>query len=873
MRPPWELKEGLSQRLRGKLESAAIVALEIARSPQDHLNRGWAASRAYFFSVIFISLVLSKAFHIYAHLNALSVLSLLAWGPTFFLLDILLILGARSLARSYEWRTTRDIAAVFTALFSLYASSMISANISFYIHKGMEIHWRISSGFHKDKPAATLVLSALFVAILLETSILVGAFYATPYLSRVTAAFLRVWAAVISATYRYFRPNKQALPHPDTYEEIAIDDYELGDDSDSLSLLDAPRDPPVRKSQALLKPAIVVSCSAILLFLRVVRPHDMTYSFLSASLPLAPFGGLRFGSSQRGVVSLPGDFRWLEDKNTLDSFPTFDWLHTGDAATAFPDWSPFRISHFNNTAPNEYLYEHYNPLKDPLHFPNLQNEILEPIRDVLHSGDVKIKHIILIKLESNRQDVFPFRSDSYIMEHLKKSWDGNVPEEVMGKLSNLTPIAQMFTGFETGFKENKDRPKPYGGLSAKNAYTSGTYTMKSITGTMCGVSPMPVQGNLEYLHDIYQPCLPHIFHALSQQSNITSDTEDWTSWPWHSKWMQSHYGTWDHQEDLTPVMGFKDITTKESINEAGAIYIPEEPEEEQKYGHPDHTLKNYMRDAFAEAKKNNTRLFIGHLTHNTHTPWFKPGEYEKYFGNGIGWNDNLNRYLNTIKYQDNWLASILEILEEAGVGDETLLVMAGDHGLSLPNDGGITANHDPHVGSFHVPLLLAHPKLPPIEISGAVLSTQMLPSILDILIETSNINEQSAHILKDLLPLYEGQSLLRPLISEQDKKSEWHFSTMNPGGTWVSMRAAGKPYRLVVPLIPDAPWRFTNVVADPLEFSPEEDTDIVSLFDAVQTRHGPEAARWLSEAAHVSQWWIADNFRRWKYSPDEPKTS
>jgi hypothetical protein len=33
--------------------------------------------------------VLSKAFHIYAHLNALTVLSLLAWGPTFFLLDIL----------------------------------------------------------------------------------------------------------------------------------------------------------------------------------------------------------------------------------------------------------------------------------------------------------------------------------------------------------------------------------------------------------------------------------------------------------------------------------------------------------------------------------------------------------------------------------------------------------------------------------------------------------------------------------------------------------------------------------------------------------------------------------------------------------------
>lgn len=117
MKPAWELHGGLSHRLHGKLESAAIFAIKVARSPQAHLDHAWAASRAYFFSVIFISLLLSKAFHIYVHLKALTVLSLLAWGPTFFLLDILLILGARSLARSYQWRTTRDVAAVFITLF------------------------------------------------------------------------------------------------------------------------------------------------------------------------------------------------------------------------------------------------------------------------------------------------------------------------------------------------------------------------------------------------------------------------------------------------------------------------------------------------------------------------------------------------------------------------------------------------------------------------------------------------------------------------------------------------------------------------------------------------------------------------------------
>jgi hypothetical protein len=117
MKPAWQLQGGLAQRLRGKLESGVIVALTVARSPQAHLDRGWTAYRAYLFSIIFISILLSKAFHIYVHLNSLTVLSLFAWGPTFFFLDILLILGARGLARSYEWRTLRDIAAVFTVLF------------------------------------------------------------------------------------------------------------------------------------------------------------------------------------------------------------------------------------------------------------------------------------------------------------------------------------------------------------------------------------------------------------------------------------------------------------------------------------------------------------------------------------------------------------------------------------------------------------------------------------------------------------------------------------------------------------------------------------------------------------------------------------
>ncbi|KAJ5263219.1 hypothetical protein N7478_010824 [Penicillium angulare] len=897
----------LSKKLCRQLEESALLALSIARSPMLYLDRGWAGSRTYFFSISFISLILSKCFHICVHLTSLEVPSLVPWGPTFFLVDILLILVACLLTRSFEWRIYRNVAAVVIVLFSLYVSSMTSANISYYVHKGVEIHWRKLKRSHSDNPAAQTIISALTVAILVDALIMVSAYFATPCLFQATNTFLEIWGSLMLSPLRRCCRQK-ALSDRETYEQIAIYDYDEGhNDIDSVSQGDTPQEPPEPKSRPLLKRIIVISCGSIIIFLSCIRPYGTNYSYLSESLPLAPFSVLDYRPTHvsatsanasaapqsaapqsaapqsapeettnenvnQGAASLQGNFSWLDGQTALDHFPTFDWLPPFNSSGSFPDWSPFHINKHNKS---DYVYEHYNPMKDPLHMANLQNEILEPIREVLHNGSVRIKHVILIKLESTRQDVWPFRSSSYIMKHIKDSYPGGrIPEEVEDRLSKLTPTAERLTGFETGFNKDKDHPKPYGGISASNAYTSGTYTLKSITGTVCGVNPMAVEANLEYLHDIYQPCLPHILEALNQQPNTTSQKDDWTSWPWHTMWMQSHSDAWDKHFMLHPALGYKDIMAKRTIDAAGGLYIPEETEEEEEHGHEDKVLKNYLRDVVADAKKNNTRLFLSHLTHNTHTPYYKPGDYKEMMGDlSTERNQRLNRYLNTIAYQDEWVADILEVLNDAGIADETLLVMAGDHGLSLPNDGGITAWHSPHVGNFHVPLFFSHPKLPQIQVNSAVLSTQILPTILDLLVETSSVDEQSNKIIKDLLPMYEGQSMLRPLIPEHNGKQEWHFSTMNPGGTWFCMRAAAQPYRLVVPLKPDGTWRFTDVVADPFELRPEEDHQVVFLIDAVQKRHGPEAAKWLNEAAHVANWWVSENHRRWKYDPENPENS
>ena len=86
------------------------------------------------------------------------------------------------------------------------------------------------------------------------------------------------------------------------------------------------------------------------------------------------------------------------------------------------------------------------------------------------------------------------------------------------------------------------------------------------------------------------------------------------------------------------------------------------------------------------------------------------------------------------------------------------------------------------------------------------------------------------------------------------------------------MRSAARPYRLVVPLKPDAQWRFTNVEEDPFELHPVEELDFLSLLVAVQARYGAQVGEWLDEAGHVSQWWISENHRRWKYDADSKKS-
>ncbi|KAJ5786985.1 hypothetical protein N7457_001975 [Penicillium paradoxum] len=849
-------------------------------SPAETLDAVWDFSRRYFFTLAFLSLFIAKVLHLYAHIYSLPAARFFLWGLTFFFQDVMVLLLFRILCQKVSWRPGAALLAVVVIPSSLIVSFMASANTSFYIFTGAEIHWRHAKSFNGDAAAIHTLLTGLTGFLVVEGILLTVSLFAAHSIHAITGGILHVWAWPVRWVFARVRPHVEPLvqrfwprsksqadlPDPRIYEEIAMEEADyMSDHEEGDHLLNTrlPNRLPESKrvTDGVPQRALILTLFSLFLFLRFMRPWDPVYMYMSTTLPLSTIIEGTERHSPVDTTGTPGSYTHLDRLTALRPPTRWNWM-SEEPIEGFEDW-----------AQSDPLALHYNPQEDPLHISNLHKPVLEEIHNALASGDVKIKHVVFLKLESARADIFPLQKDSFMYKRIAETWkDKTIPSDVEARLANLTRTAEFLTNFPNGFEHNETRfngRKAYGGISAKDAITTSTYTLKSLTGSFCGVTPLVADFNREFEHHIYQPCLAHVFDMLSQQPDISSESDDFTKWPWHSTFMMSVTETYDNQDKLTPHLGFHDKQTKETIINPEAKHYPVTSSEVNYYGYPEIELREYIRDAIDDAERDHQRLFLSHLTSTTHHPWGIPGDaFEEIMGSTSGSNEDMNRYLNSVGYVDDWLSELIDILEEKGVANETLFVMAGDHGLSLPNDGGITPYDNPHVGSFKVPIVLAHPQLPPVQIDSPVISSQIVPSIIDLLIESASLSTDSTRVARDIRSLYEGQSLIRPQIVKQDNREAWHFTVMNTGGSWLSVRSAARPeFRLVIPLVNDVEWRFSDVSKDPHELSPIERFSLVDLAEAVKKEYGDETLDWLYNAAYVSNWWVMDNWDRWRFSP------
>lgn len=836
------------------------------------------ANRRLVYSIAAVSILGAKWIHIYAHITALPPADMARWGLSFFAQDTALLLILRLLLDAElpvfaAVGCLRFLATTLACLITLVQHMLASINISFFVVAGSELHWR-NIGLAGDSSSWSLLLTGLVSCSIAFGIILVIGWLLQDISYTLAGMAIDIVKLPFNFLFRKiscFRQNKASAVKYDHVPQKELDledgsdegDDEYRNEGKTHMLAPIPAALTGNKMTWLLYTAIGILL-LVQLVLSIVRPTEGSLIFMSWTPILLPI--IDFAHSSATLASLNplyGQSIGLDwDNQTALADPIrWDWLPTLDKPLAgFEDWY-------------EPDAQHYNAARDPLRISNLDDNVLASLRGKL--GDVDIRHVVLIKLESTRKDVFPIKKDGQIWQKFAETWEnGTLPDEVQQRLANLTKTANFLTGdYDDGFEHNETRRR--GGINVNNDHTTSTYTLKSIPGTLCGITPLVADFNVEYNHHVYQPCLPHIFNAfnaLDRADHSASGGEDFTKYKWSNSFMMSVTNTYDKQDLLMPVLGYRneELITKEYLQSDDAKFGKVTLPDINYYGMRESAIEDYIKDAFNVANETNGRVFLTHLTSTAHHPFKMPDE-EVYVPLASGDKlEDLSHYVNTVGFVDRWLGRILEILEEQGVSNETLVVLVGDHGLSVAETGAVTPYYQPNVGNFHVPLVLSHPKLPVIDINSPVNSISILPTILDLLIETGSLSPSDRRVARDLVRNYEGQSLIRPLRkkSKRTGQADWQFTVMNTGRAQVATRSAQDPkWRLVVPVVKDIAWRFTNLEEDPHEKNGILSFDFKAFLRAIEVKHGPGAAKWTEEASFMTRWWVDENAKRWHYTP------
>ncbi|CAG8219812.1 unnamed protein product [Penicillium nalgiovense] len=839
--------------------------------------------RPFIVSLLVVSVTSSKVLHLLQHASSLPGSQFALYLPTFFIFEALLCVAAWGLLFKFTGVKSLLGTAVTVAVTSL-SFILSSSQIGFYIVTGSEIRWDAATAVGNDPEGRKLMLSGL-----------------RSFLGAASALLLISWLLkywIYTLIDHWMSALFSAQTEKTDEEGIMIS--------------------PQRKSRAARLTQIWTICAAVVIgLLRLTRPQ-VPYNHMSQTIPFSFFQALGSRPAelhQTGDQSFPlpdlidepywegphDHFKgWTPgkpDSNTKKNQPA--WA-SGNLPPGFERWGKEESDRDeeesdtlkrNGTSRNNI----YSPMDDPLRITNLDREMLEPIARALKKHKVPITHVVLVLMESARKDIFPFKAGSHLHEQILSSYNTQDPEilqRVNARLSNLTPNAEKLTGEASGFSTNhnisspsggwKDPTEPgMGGINVNGVLTGSSLSFKSAVMNYCGVGPLPVNFMDEVNSQNYQPCIMQIFELFNQLKEDSAEKgkvnhktgtglEHIHDRNWSSVFLQSITGQYDEQDKLNKQMGFQKSIYSEDIEKQSAKYYHEGMEEINYFGYPEYEIYPYLQDVVNKTIENNERLFLSHFTSTTHHPWGTPAAYheEQYFaGDGLmAKHEDINKYLNAVRYVDTWLGDMMKVLDKAGIANETLVVFVGDHGQAFPEDAPVSGTYENgHISNFRIPLVFRHPLLPALQITANATSMSVVPTILDLLVNSGSLNERDSSAALDLMNEYEGQSLVRPYQATHNGRQAWNFGIINPGGTMLSVGSAAVPYRLILPLAEDFEYVFSNLDTDPNELSPLRGWSLEELIGRVQRKHGDKAGKWLVDAEKVGKWWIEEQKSLWNY--------
>ncbi|HEX5759478.1 MAG TPA: sulfatase [Thermoanaerobaculia bacterium] len=158
----------------------------------------------------------------------------------------------------------------------------------------------------------------------------------------------------------------------------------------------------------------------------------------------------------------------------------------------------------------------------------------------------------------------------------------------------------------------------------------------------------------------------------------------------------------------------------------------------------------------------------------------------------------IDHYDEEIAYWDGELARLLETLAAAGLDDDTIVVVASDHGEEFLEHGHIKHCRTVFDSSIRVPLLLRAPGVAPARIAVGAQNLDVLPTLLDLLGLPA-----AGHT-------FAGRSL-RPALESGDRL---HRRQVSAQGAFHAV--VGPRHKLIVDLAGGGAWLY-DLAADPGE--------------------------------------------------------
>jgi arylsulfatase A-like enzyme len=259
-------------------------------------------------------------------------------------------------------------------------------------------------------------------------------------------------------------------------------------------------------------------------------------------------------------------------------------------------------------------------------------------------------------------------------------------------------------------------------LVVDHAFSVIAYTSKALTAILCGIEPFIGAEVFANMFPSPIPCLPTI---LNEQG-------------YNTVFFQSPTGLFESRKNLLKRIGFQNsyahedylIRSEEEAGENNKSNQNNSPfEMVNLLGFEDRVMLEPSREWLSKNKK--SPFLAVYLTFSTHFPYILPKHVKPYpYEN----NRQFNNYLNAVNYLDSFVEELISDYKNAGLYDNTIFVILGDHGEGFGEHTSKSHGYSAFNEVIQVPLIFHSPGfIKPDSHKTTVSQIDIAPTILDML--------------------------------------------------------------------------------------------------------------------------------------------